>query len=223
MCLSPITSADGCTSAAAAAAGGGGTSDASYLPLMYLPIFAVVTLAGACAWCRWHSKNAPLHVRPPSYQWGVAPACEAGEGAGAGGEGGGERGVVVSEKCPLCVGAGCASLPSDCSVCLSAFEAPQEVRQLPCKHLYHKECIDKWLDSGKETCPLCAACAWQPQKQSFFNSFFNFRSPWQGEGGPPAAAEGSVTRSAASRRHVSIGRTIEAALRAPTSTAGLPI
>ncbi|KAJ4777190.1 RING zinc finger protein-like [Rhynchospora pubera] len=26
-----------------------------------------------------------------------------------------------------------------------------------CSHLFHKECIDNWVDLGKVTCPLCRA------------------------------------------------------------------
>ncbi|KAL9668850.1 hypothetical protein QQ045_006390 [Rhodiola kirilowii] len=44
---------------------------------------------------------------------------------------------------------------ADCSVCLSAVCAKDMVRLLPnCKHLFHLECIDKWLVSHT-TCPIC--------------------------------------------------------------------
>ncbi|PCH06819.1 hypothetical protein PENOC_021950 [Penicillium occitanis (nom. inval.)] len=43
-----------------------------------------------------------------------------------------------------------------CLICLSDYEAAEEVRQLTkCKHLYHKECIDQWLTTGRNSCPLC--------------------------------------------------------------------
>jgi hypothetical protein len=42
-----------------------------------------------------------------------------------------------------------------CSVCLGTVQPGEKVRRLPlCKHLYHVECIDKWL-SSHTTCPLC--------------------------------------------------------------------
>ncbi|ODQ51596.1 hypothetical protein SAICODRAFT_31231 [Saitoella complicata NRRL Y-17804] len=43
-----------------------------------------------------------------------------------------------------------------CLVCLSDF-APNEVcRKLTkCGHLFHKECIDQWLTTGRNSCPLC--------------------------------------------------------------------
>lgn len=43
-----------------------------------------------------------------------------------------------------------------CLICLSDYEAAEEVRQLAkCKHLYHKDCIDEWLTTGRNSCPLC--------------------------------------------------------------------
>lgn len=43
-----------------------------------------------------------------------------------------------------------------CLICLSDYEAAEEVRQLSsCKHIYHKECIDQWLTTGRNSCPLC--------------------------------------------------------------------
>ncbi|KAK9058241.1 hypothetical protein SSX86_023081 [Deinandra increscens subsp. villosa] len=43
----------------------------------------------------------------------------------------------------------------DCAVCLSRFEAVDQLRLLPlCCHAFHAECIDAWLKSN-QTCPLC--------------------------------------------------------------------
>lgn len=43
-----------------------------------------------------------------------------------------------------------------CAVCLGQLNACHEVRELGnCSHLFHRECIDKWVDLGKVTCPLC--------------------------------------------------------------------
>ncbi|XP_064942207.1 brassinosteroid-responsive RING protein 1-like [Musa acuminata AAA Group] len=45
-----------------------------------------------------------------------------------------------------------------CAVCLGALEAKHEVRELGnCSHAFHKACIDKWVDIGQLTCPLCRA------------------------------------------------------------------
>jgi hypothetical protein len=41
-----------------------------------------------------------------------------------------------------------------CTVCLSDFETGDEVRTLNCSHLFHTECIDRWLIYNKK-CPVC--------------------------------------------------------------------
>ncbi|KAK7282516.1 hypothetical protein RIF29_11358 [Crotalaria pallida] len=41
-----------------------------------------------------------------------------------------------------------------CSVCLEEFVGGTEVSSLPCKHVYHGECITRWLQRS-HTCPLC--------------------------------------------------------------------
>ncbi|CAE8704523.1 unnamed protein product [Polarella glacialis] len=41
-----------------------------------------------------------------------------------------------------------------CMVCLCNFETDEEVRQLPCNHVFHCECIDEWLRRCTD-CPIC--------------------------------------------------------------------
>lgn len=41
-----------------------------------------------------------------------------------------------------------------CMVCLNSFEASNEVRQLPCGHVFHVQCIDQWLRRCTD-CPIC--------------------------------------------------------------------
>ena len=42
-----------------------------------------------------------------------------------------------------------------CCVCVDDFKPGQEVRQLPCQHIFHPSCIDKWLSDHSSVCPLC--------------------------------------------------------------------
>ncbi|KAG6500006.1 brassinosteroid-responsive RING protein 1-like [Zingiber officinale] len=47
---------------------------------------------------------------------------------------------------------------SGCVVCLCEFEAEAEVRRLKsCRHVFHRVCLDRWLEHGPQTCPLCRA------------------------------------------------------------------
>ncbi|KLT38814.1 hypothetical protein CC85DRAFT_294197 [Cutaneotrichosporon oleaginosum] len=54
-----------------------------------------------------------------------------------------------------------------CAICQSSFLPPREVfgkemylverlRQLPCKHVFHVECVDNWLVNHSGICPYCS-------------------------------------------------------------------
>jgi hypothetical protein len=42
-----------------------------------------------------------------------------------------------------------------CSICLEELVDGETLRVLPCSHLYHMECVDKWLTTKSSHCPLC--------------------------------------------------------------------
>lgn len=45
--------------------------------------------------------------------------------------------------------------PRECSVCLSSLDDSKMT--LPCKHTFHKNCIEQWKNRGNNTCPYCRA------------------------------------------------------------------
>ncbi|GLJ06711.1 hypothetical protein SUGI_0045880 [Cryptomeria japonica] len=43
-----------------------------------------------------------------------------------------------------------------CAVCLHDLNGEEEIRRLNnCRHIFHRGCLDKWLDYEHTTCPLC--------------------------------------------------------------------
>ncbi|KAF6159645.1 hypothetical protein GIB67_034607 [Kingdonia uniflora] len=45
---------------------------------------------------------------------------------------------------------------AECSVCLADLTKRAKVRGLKnCPHVFHKRCLDKWINTGKTTCPYC--------------------------------------------------------------------
>jgi len=45
---------------------------------------------------------------------------------------------------------------SSCAVCLQELVADELAVKLPCKHLFHEECVRTWLKK-QHTCPTCRA------------------------------------------------------------------
>lgn len=42
-----------------------------------------------------------------------------------------------------------------CAICLDDFEVGITVRQLPCNHQFHIDCVDPWLMKHNRFCPVC--------------------------------------------------------------------
>ncbi|KAI9839306.1 MAG: hypothetical protein M1819_003301 [Sarea resinae] len=54
-----------------------------------------------------------------------------------------------NESFPICSG-------ERCLVCLGDYVLSEDLRKLTgCGHFFHKECIDQWLTTGRNSCPLC--------------------------------------------------------------------
>lgn len=44
----------------------------------------------------------------------------------------------------------------NCAICLDDYvESESRIRELPCKHIFHPECIDTFLKENSSLCPLC--------------------------------------------------------------------
>ncbi|KAF6157679.1 hypothetical protein GIB67_037252 [Kingdonia uniflora] len=60
--------------------------------------------------------------------------------------------------------------PESCAVCLYEFEGEDEIRQLTnCCHIFHKCCLDRWMDHDQKTCPLCRTPFIPDEMQEAFN------------------------------------------------------
>ncbi|GMI67412.1 hypothetical protein HRI_000410500 [Hibiscus trionum] len=42
----------------------------------------------------------------------------------------------------------------DCSICLEEFKADEEGSEMPCEHVFHSGCVEKWLRMNG-SCPVC--------------------------------------------------------------------
>ncbi|KAF6175253.1 hypothetical protein GIB67_030471 [Kingdonia uniflora] len=67
---------------------------------------------------------------------------------GAAGEGGGVVGAGTEKERTI------AGEDAACCICLAKYADNDELRELPCAHFFHMECVDKWLKINA-LCPLC--------------------------------------------------------------------
>jgi len=42
-----------------------------------------------------------------------------------------------------------------CLICLDDYGSEEDLRLMSCKHAFHKDCVDKWLQVGRNNCPAC--------------------------------------------------------------------
>ncbi|KAG8477443.1 hypothetical protein CXB51_030870 [Gossypium anomalum] len=60
--------------------------------------------------------------------------------------------------------------PESCAVCLYEFEGGEEIRWLRnCRHVFHRACLDRWMDHDQKTCPLCRTPFVPDELQDEFN------------------------------------------------------
>lgn len=71
-----------------------------------------------------------------------------------------------------------------CAICLDDFTPNSSiVRELPCGHIYHPECIDISLTRSSSLCPLCKKSVWAPEfypipTPQATHRHDNVRHPW---------------------------------------------
>jgi hypothetical protein len=46
------------------------------------------------------------------------------------------------------------NIDDTCSICMESYKEKKEQISLPCKHIYHKDCVMTWLKNNN-TCPYC--------------------------------------------------------------------
>ncbi|KAI0823289.1 hypothetical protein BC628DRAFT_1385679 [Trametes gibbosa] len=42
-----------------------------------------------------------------------------------------------------------------CLICLDDYQPEDDVRLMHCRHAFHKDCVDKWMQVGRNNCPAC--------------------------------------------------------------------
>lgn len=42
-----------------------------------------------------------------------------------------------------------------CLICLDEYIPEEDVRVMTCRHAFHRNCVDKWLETGRNNCPAC--------------------------------------------------------------------
>uniref|UniRef100_A0A672I577 RING-type domain-containing protein n=1 Tax=Salarias fasciatus TaxID=181472 RepID=A0A672I577_SALFA len=63
--------------------------------------------------------------------------------------------VGLCELCAVCFFLeGQRSDFDNCAVCIEGYRPNDVVRILPCRHVFHKHCVDPWLQDHR-TCPMC--------------------------------------------------------------------
>lgn len=51
------------------------------------------------------------------------------------------------------------SIRETCEICFEGYVTGNIVRTIPCRHVFHQSCIDRWLLLQKSTCPVCGKAA----------------------------------------------------------------
>ncbi|XP_023752868.1 brassinosteroid-responsive RING protein 1 [Lactuca sativa] len=78
--------------------------------------------------------------------------------------------VLLRELLPVVKFSELVDPPESCVVCLYEFDACDEIRVLNnCRHVFHRCCLDRWMDHDRKTCPLCRTPFISDDLQDSFN------------------------------------------------------
>ncbi|CAN0910464.1 Brassinosteroid-responsive RING protein 1 [Linum grandiflorum] len=81
--------------------------------------------------------------------------------------------VLIREILPVVKFADLVDPPESCAVCLYDFEEEDEIRNLAnCRHVFHKDCLDRWMGYDRRTCPMCRTAVIPEDMQESFNDKF---------------------------------------------------
>ena len=96
---------------------------------------------GRCGPCRVRELGADDYDELLRLDEGVASSKAASESQ------------ITSLPATVFVAASSAAAPVQCCICLSDIDTGESVKWLPCAHVYHAACIDRWLRT-EATCPV---------------------------------------------------------------------
>lgn len=78
--------------------------------------------------------------------------------------------LLIRELLPVVKFSELVDPPESCAVCLYEFDGGDEIRQLSnCRHVFHRCCLDRWMDHDQKTCPLCRTPLIPDDLQDSFN------------------------------------------------------
>ncbi|KAK9076671.1 hypothetical protein SSX86_005005 [Deinandra increscens subsp. villosa] len=78
--------------------------------------------------------------------------------------------LIIRELLPVVKFSEIVDPPESCAVCLYEFDAGDEIRRLTnCRHVFHRCCLDRWMDHDQKTCPLCRTPLIPDDLQDSFN------------------------------------------------------
>ncbi|KAD0098659.1 hypothetical protein R6Q59_003931 [Mikania micrantha] len=78
--------------------------------------------------------------------------------------------VLIRELLPVVKFAELVDPPESCVVCLYDFDAGDDIRRLTnCRHVFHRCCLDRWMDHNRKNCPLCRTPFIADDLQDSFN------------------------------------------------------